>query len=88
MNENGVGQHHHLARRDHGELGVSAALLAEPGHREHPLPGHRARPGRTRARTDGLDHPSQLIYFSSLLDRTPKAQPAEPRSWRKDEYPG
>jgi len=26
-------------------------------------------------------------YFSSLLDRTPKAQPAEPRSWRKDEYP-
>lgn len=27
-------------------------------------------------------------YFSSLLDRTPKAQPAEPRSWRKDEYPG
>ena len=27
-------------------------------------------------------------YFSSLLDRTPKAQPPEPRSWRKDEYPG
>ena len=27
-------------------------------------------------------------YFSSLLDRTPKAQPAEPRSWRKDEYAG
>jgi predicted dithiol-disulfide oxidoreductase (DUF899 family) len=26
-------------------------------------------------------------YFSFLLDRTPKAQPAEPRSWRKDEYP-
>ena len=26
-------------------------------------------------------------YFSSLLDRTPKPQPAEPRSWRKDEYP-
>lgn len=26
-------------------------------------------------------------YFSSLVDRTPKAQPAEPRSWRKDEYP-
>jgi len=25
-------------------------------------------------------------YFSSLIDRTPKAQPAEPRSWRKDEY--
>ena len=27
-------------------------------------------------------------YFSFLLERTPKAQPAEPRSWRKDEYPG
>jgi len=26
-------------------------------------------------------------YFSYLPDRTPKAQPAEPRSWRKDEYP-
>ncbi len=26
-------------------------------------------------------------YFSFLLERTPKAQPAEPRSWRKDEYP-
>ena len=26
-------------------------------------------------------------YFSFLLDRTPKAQPGEPRSWRKDEYP-
>ena len=26
-------------------------------------------------------------YFGSLLDRTPKPQPAEPRGWRKDEYP-
>jgi predicted dithiol-disulfide oxidoreductase (DUF899 family) len=26
-------------------------------------------------------------YYSSLLDRTPKAQPPEPRTWRKDEYP-
>src|SRR4029077_16822766 len=26
-------------------------------------------------------------YFSSLLERTPKTQPAAPRSWRKDEYP-
>jgi predicted dithiol-disulfide oxidoreductase (DUF899 family) len=26
-------------------------------------------------------------YFSSLLQRTPKAQPQEPRTWRKDEYP-
>ena len=26
-------------------------------------------------------------YFSFLLERTPKPQPPEPRSWRKDEYP-
>ena len=26
-------------------------------------------------------------YYSFLLDRTPKAQPEEPRAWRKDEYP-
>ena len=26
-------------------------------------------------------------YFSFLLDRTPKPQPSEPISWRKDEYP-
>jgi predicted dithiol-disulfide oxidoreductase (DUF899 family) len=26
-------------------------------------------------------------YFSFLLDRTPRPQPEEPRSWRKDEYP-
>jgi len=26
-------------------------------------------------------------YYSSLLERTPKAQPEEPHSWRKDEYP-
>ena len=26
-------------------------------------------------------------YYSSLLERTPKKQPEEPRDWRKDEYP-
>jgi predicted dithiol-disulfide oxidoreductase (DUF899 family) len=26
-------------------------------------------------------------YWSFLLERTPKKQPDEPRSWRKDEYP-
>jgi predicted dithiol-disulfide oxidoreductase (DUF899 family) len=26
-------------------------------------------------------------YYGFLLDRTPKPQPAEPRDWRKDEYP-
>src|SRR3977135_3931325 len=39
-----------------------------------------------------VDHPYTVMapdpfvapYFSFLLERTPKAQPAEPRSWRKD----
>src|SRR5438876_1089587 len=31
--------------------------------------------------------PSVAPYYSFLLERTPKAQPAEPRTWRKDEYP-
>jgi hypothetical protein len=26
-------------------------------------------------------------YHSFLLDRTPKPEAAEPRAWRKDEYP-
>src|SRR5438128_1857271 len=26
-------------------------------------------------------------YYSFLLERTPKPPPAEPRTWRKDEYP-
>jgi len=26
-------------------------------------------------------------YYTSLLERTPKKQPEEPRAWRKDEYP-
>jgi hypothetical protein len=26
-------------------------------------------------------------FFNMLLERTPKSQPEEPRSWRKDEYP-
>jgi predicted dithiol-disulfide oxidoreductase (DUF899 family) len=26
-------------------------------------------------------------FYSSLLERTPKRQPTEPRAWRKDEYP-
>jgi predicted dithiol-disulfide oxidoreductase (DUF899 family) len=26
-------------------------------------------------------------YHAFLIDRTPKAQPEEPRAWRKDEYP-
>jgi predicted dithiol-disulfide oxidoreductase (DUF899 family) len=31
--------------------------------------------------------PFVVPYFNFLLERTPKPQPEEPRSWRKDEYP-
>ena len=51
---------------------------------------HRLRAGGRR----GLPHVhgdgAGLVrrpYHSSLLDRTPKPQPEEPRAWRKDEYP-
>jgi hypothetical protein len=39
-------------------------------------------PIRCRRRTR-----SSQPYFDLLLDRTPKEQPAEPRNFRKDEYP-
>jgi predicted dithiol-disulfide oxidoreductase (DUF899 family) len=32
-------------------------------------------------------NPFVAPYYSFLLDRTPKPQTAEPRAWRKDEYP-
>jgi predicted dithiol-disulfide oxidoreductase (DUF899 family) len=31
--------------------------------------------------------PFVVPFFNMLLERTPKPQPEEPRSWRKDEYP-
>jgi hypothetical protein len=31
------------------------------------------------------EHTAVNYFF--LLDRTPNAQPEEPRAWRKDEYP-
>jgi predicted dithiol-disulfide oxidoreductase (DUF899 family) len=48
-----------------------------------------ARDNRTVYHTYTVMAPDPFVapYFSFLLDRTPKAQPEEPRSWRKDEYP-
>ncbi|HEY7927251.1 MAG TPA: DUF899 family protein [Candidatus Dormibacteraeota bacterium] len=48
------------------------------------------------ARDDGIIYHTYTVmapdpfvapYYNFLLDRTPKPQPAEPRVWRKDEYP-
>ena len=48
-----------------------------------------ARENGTVYHTYTVSAPDPFVapYYSSLLERTPKAQPAEPRSWRKDEYP-
>ena len=60
--------------------------------------GLREGPGGiafTRENGDAVYHtytvmaPDRFVapYYTFLLDRTPKPQPEEPRSWRKDEYP-
>jgi len=60
------------------------------GLRENPSWIAFALEGGTVYHTYTVAAPDPFVapYFSFLLDRTPKAQPAEPRSWRKDEYPG
>src|SRR5256885_5066299 len=62
-----------------------------------PEGGLREGPGWIAfAREDGTGYHTYTVmapdpfvapYFNFLLERTPKAQPAEPRTWRKDEYP-
>src|SRR4051795_8956582 len=48
-----------------------------------------ARDNGTVYHTYTVQAPDPFVapYFSFLLDRTPKPQPDEPRSFRKDEYP-
>jgi predicted dithiol-disulfide oxidoreductase (DUF899 family) len=64
------------------------AELAD-GMREAPSWIAFARDNDTVYHTYTVSAPDPFVapYFSFLLDRTPKAQPAEPRAWRKDEYP-
>ena len=59
------------------------------GLREAPSWIAFARENGTVYHTYTVTAPDPFVapYFSFLLDRTPKAQPEEPRSWRKDEYP-
>jgi predicted dithiol-disulfide oxidoreductase (DUF899 family) len=59
------------------------------GLRENPSWIAFARENDTVYHTYTVSAPDPFVapYYSSLLDRTPKRQPAEPRSWRKDEYP-
>jgi predicted dithiol-disulfide oxidoreductase (DUF899 family) len=59
------------------------------GLRENPSFIAFARENGTVYHTYTVSAPDPFVapYSSFLLDRTPKPGPAEPRSWRKDEYP-
>jgi predicted dithiol-disulfide oxidoreductase (DUF899 family) len=59
------------------------------GLRESPTWIAFARENGTVYYTYSVAAPDPFVapYFNFLLDRTPKPQPPEPRSWRKDEYP-
>jgi predicted dithiol-disulfide oxidoreductase (DUF899 family) len=59
------------------------------GMRENPSWIAFARENGTVYHTYTVSAPDPFVapYFSFLLERTPKAQPTEPRAWRKDEYP-
>jgi predicted dithiol-disulfide oxidoreductase (DUF899 family) len=59
------------------------------GLRENPTWIAFAREDGTVYHTYSVAAPDPFVapYFSFLLDRTPKPQPSEPLSYRKDEYP-
>jgi predicted dithiol-disulfide oxidoreductase (DUF899 family) len=61
----------------------------EDGLREAPAYIAFARENGTIYHTYTVTAPDPFVspFFSMLLERTPKAQPEEPRAWRKDEYP-
>ena len=60
------------------------------GLRENPSWIAFAREDGTVYHTYTVSAPDPFVapYFSFLLERTPKPQPEEPLSYRKDEYPG
>ena len=66
---------------------VGATL--EDGLRENPSWIAFARENGTVYHTYTVAAPDPFVapYYSFLLERTPIAPPAEPRAWRKDEYP-
>jgi len=68
--------------------GQTGAKL-EDGLRENPSFIAFARDNGTIYHTYTVSAPDPFVapYSSFLIDRTPKAQPPEPRAYRKDEYP-
>ncbi|MHB8692030.1 MAG: DUF899 family protein [Solirubrobacteraceae bacterium] len=69
--------------------GQSVGAKLEDGLREAPSFIAFARENGTVFHTYTVTAPDPFVapYHSFLLHRTPKAQPAEPGVWRKDEYP-
>ena len=68
-----------------GQIGAEL----KDGLRENPSWIAFARDNGTVYHTYTVSAPDPFVapYFSFLEERTPKPGPAEPRSWRKDEYP-
>ena len=68
-----------------GQIGAEL----KDGLRENPSWIAFARDNGTVYFTYMVSAPDPFVapYFSFLLERTPKKQPDEPRTWRKDEYP-
>ena len=71
------------------DWGRQIGAKLEDGMREAPSWIAFAREGDQVFHTYTVMAPDPFVapYHSSLLDRTPKPGPDEPRAWRKDEYP-
>jgi predicted dithiol-disulfide oxidoreductase (DUF899 family) len=71
------------------EWGRQVGAKLEDGLREAPSFIAFARDNGTVYHTYTVQAPDPFVapYHTFLLQRTPKAEPAEPRAWRKDEYP-
>ena len=72
------------------EWGRQVGAALENGLRESPSFIAFAREDGRVYHTYTVTAPDPFVapYHSFLLKRTPKAEPQEPRAWRKDEYPG
>jgi predicted dithiol-disulfide oxidoreductase (DUF899 family) len=68
-----------------GQIGAEL----KDGLRENPTWIAFAHENDTVFHTYTVSAPDPFVapYYTFLLERTPKTQPAEPRVWRKDEYP-
>jgi predicted dithiol-disulfide oxidoreductase (DUF899 family) len=71
------------------DWGMQVGAKLEDGMRENPSFIVFARDNGDVYHTYTVSAPDPFVapYHSFLIDRTPKSQAAEPRAWRKDEYP-